>query len=44
MPSPKVYSLKDVAEHNTPDEPWLIIHDNVYSIKNLLPDVSVLVE
>ncbi|ESN93285.1 hypothetical protein HELRODRAFT_152794, partial [Helobdella robusta] len=33
-----VYSLRDVAEHNTAEEPWLIIDDKVYNVKKLLPD------
>ena len=36
----RTYSLKDVAEHSTQDEPWIIIHDKVYSVKEFLPKVG----
>ena len=37
----QLYSLKEVARHNSPDDCWLVIHGNVYDVtkwycKNIL--------
>lgn len=36
----KYYSLKDVAEHSSPDSPWFIIGQKVYNVTKLLDQVS----
>ncbi|KAF5810413.1 putative cytochrome b5-like heme/steroid binding domain, cytochrome b5, heme-binding protein [Helianthus annuus] len=34
----KVYNLKEVAEHNTPKDCWLIVHGKVYDVTKFLED------
>jgi len=38
---PRVYSLKDVAEHSSRDCPWFIIQDKVYDATKLLDEVHL---
>ncbi|RBR24518.1 uncharacterized protein FIESC28_02714 [Fusarium coffeatum] len=32
------YTVKQVAEHNTPDDSWIIIHGNVYDVTRYIRD------
>lgn len=33
----KKYSMKEVAKHNTPDDAWIVINNNVYDITKWIP-------
>lgn len=35
-PAPKGLSLATVAEHNTPDDCWLVINNNIYNISDYI--------
>lgn len=32
--APQVYTMKDVAKHNTPSDAWVVINGNVYDVSN----------
>jgi L-lactate dehydrogenase (cytochrome) len=34
----KEFSEEDIAAHNTPDDLWLAINDNVYDFTEFAPD------
>ena len=36
----KVFTPDEITAHNNADEPWIVIHDRVYSVKHLLAEVS----
>ena len=36
----KVYTLKEISEHNTPASTWVVIHDSVYDVTKFLDEVS----
>ena len=33
------YTLEQVAEHNTRQSPWVVIHDKVYDVQRFLEEV-----
>ena len=43
--SPKLFSLKEVEEHNASGSDsksvWIVIHDKVYDISNFLDEVGI---
>lgn len=36
------YTLEQVAEHNTRQSPWLVIHDRIYDVQKFLEEVGLL--
>ena len=35
----KLFSLKEVAEHNSKNSAWLVIHDQVFDVTEFLQEV-----
>ena len=35
----KAYSFKDVAEHNSPGDLWIVIHSKVYDVSKFVSEV-----
>lgn len=33
----RVYTLREVAQHNTPSDCWVIVHGNVYNVTEYVP-------
>lgn len=40
----KLYSLKDIATHNTNKSCFLVIHNNVYDVTEFLNEVCIIVQ
>ena len=36
------YSLAQVAEHNKPNDVWMVIHDKVYDVTKFLAEVILI--
>lgn len=37
--SEKLYSLSDIANHNTNKSAWIVIHNNIYDVTAFLNEV-----